>query len=195
MARDTRERMLDSAIELFRRDGYTGTGFRDVVAHGGAPRGSIYHHFPEGKVQLGVEALELAGDRIEAVFRQGAREGSDFVSGFEWVWSWWTGYVVGDDFEAGCPVGGVAIESHPDAPELRAATDRVFRRWEDSVARGLRFFGVPDDEAFSLASLIIAAQEGATILARASRSPEPLERVGACLADLLRRRLAEGPTP
>ena len=190
MARDTRERMLDSAIELFRHHGYNGTGFRDVVAEGGASRGSIYHHFPEGKVQLGVEALELAGDRIAAVFRHAAQEHGDFVSAFEWVWSWWTGYVAGTDFEAGCPVGGVAAESHPDAPQLRETTDRVFERWQTSLGRGLQMSGLAEEEARGLAGLIIAAQEGATLMARAAQSPEPLERVGTSLGELLRARLA-----
>lgn len=183
--------MLDSAIELFRQHGYNGTGFRDVVAHGGAPRGSIYHHFPEGKAQLAVEALELAGERIDAVFRQGAEEGADFVAGFEWVWSWWVGYVVGSDFDAGCPIAGVAMESHPEAPEVTEAADGVFRRWVNSIAMGLQISGLGADEAKGVAALIIAAQEGATLMARAARSPEPLERVGEALAAMLRQRLTE----
>ena len=191
MASDSRNRMLDSAIELFRQHGYNGTGFRDVVAHGAAPRGSIYHHFPGGKAQLAVEAVTLAGDRMEAVFRQGAREGDDFVSGFEWVWSWWTGYVVGDDFDAGCPVAGVAIESHPEAPQVSEAANEVFQRWVGNIAMGLQISGVEAAEAERLGALIIAAQEGATLMARASRSPEPLERVGEILAALLRERLAQ----
>jgi AcrR family transcriptional regulator len=195
MGHDSRDRMLDSAIELFREHGYNGTGFRDVVAHGNAPRGSIYHHFPDGKVQLAVEALQLAGDRIEAVFRQGAHEGDDFVSGFEWVWTWWTGYVVGTDFEAGCPVAGVAAESHPDAPQLRETADAVFEKWRGTISAGLQFSGVGAEEAQGLAALIIAAQEGATLMARVSRSPAPLESVGEALAALLRRRLAEDEIP
>ena len=60
MAAGTRERMVFSAMQLFRRHGYNGTGFREVVAHSRTPRGSIYHHFPEGKAELGVDALDLA---------------------------------------------------------------------------------------------------------------------------------------
>ena len=187
--------MLDSAIELFRQHGYNGTGFRDLVAHGGAPRGSIYHHFPEGKAQLAVEALKLAGERIEAVFRQGALEGDDFVAGFEWVWAWWTGYVAGSDFEAGCPVAGVAMESHPEAPQVSEAANAVFQRWVGSIALGLQMSGLGAEEAHGLGALIIAAQEGATLMARVNRSPEPLERVGEALADLLRRRLGQARPP
>ena len=57
MGTDSRERMVRSAAYLFRERGYSGTGFRDVIAHSGAPRGSIYHHFPDGKAQLAEEAV------------------------------------------------------------------------------------------------------------------------------------------
>lgn len=191
MGSDSRDRMVDSAIELFRQHGYNGTGFRDVVAHGKAPRGSIYHHFPGGKTQLAIEALNLAGDRINAVFRQSALEGDDFVSAFEWVWSWWTGYIVGSDFEAGCPIAGVALESHPEAPQVSDAANAVFEGWVGSIATGLQISGVGREEAHALGALIIAAQEGATLMARVSRSPESLEQVGEALANLLRQRLAQ----
>ena len=61
---DTRTRMIVSATELFREHGYSGTGFRDVVEHSGAPRGSIYHHFPGGKAELAEEAVRMASDVV-----------------------------------------------------------------------------------------------------------------------------------
>lgn len=66
MGTDSRERMVRSAAFLFRERGYSGTGFRDVIAHSGAPRGSIYHHFPEGKAQLAEEAVRYAGEFLNA---------------------------------------------------------------------------------------------------------------------------------
>jgi AcrR family transcriptional regulator len=195
MASNARERMVDSALELFRQHGYNGTSLRDVVAHSGGPWGSLHHYFPEGKAQLGVEAVEVAGDAIEAVFRQSTNEGGDFVEAFEWTWSWWTGYVVGDDFVAGCPVAGVALEAHTNSPRLAIAADRVFERWQSFVATGLQISGLDQDEAKDLAALIIAAQEGATLMARAARSPEPLERAGASLTRLMRDRLAKAKQP
>ena len=62
---DSRERMLGSAVQLLREQGYTGTGFRDLIDHSGAPRGSIYHHFQGGKTQLAEEATRWAGDFIK----------------------------------------------------------------------------------------------------------------------------------
>src|SRR5437868_4562331 len=108
--------MLDSAARLFREHGYNGTGFRDIVQHSHAPRGSIYHHFPGGKAQLGVEAVIAAGDFITGLFAKGV-DSDDFVAGFQRFWGWWIEFIEADNFVAGCPIVGVAVEAHPEAPE------------------------------------------------------------------------------
>src|SRR5918998_5976823 len=71
---DARERMIRSAATLFRRRGIEGTSFSDVLAHSGAPRGSIYHHFPGGKAQLAEEATRYAGEVIAAGLAAALRE-------------------------------------------------------------------------------------------------------------------------
>jgi hypothetical protein len=109
------------------------------------------------------------------------------------MWSWWIGYVAGSDFEGGCPVGAVAGEHHPNAPRLAEAANGVFERWQASIAIGLQLSGLDENEARRISALIIAAQEGATLLARAARSPEPLERVGEALVAMLRDRLSQAP--
>src|SRR4051794_22611266 len=63
---DARQRMIESAAVLFRERGVLGTSFTDVVEHSGAPRGSIYHHFRGGKMQLAEEATRWAGEFIVA---------------------------------------------------------------------------------------------------------------------------------
>src|SRR4051812_49001651 len=61
---DSKKRMVESAALLFREQGYSGTGFRDVIGHSGAPRGSIYHHFPGGKSELAAETVRYAGEVV-----------------------------------------------------------------------------------------------------------------------------------
>jgi AcrR family transcriptional regulator len=181
--------MLDSAVQLLRRHGYNGTGFREVVAHSGAPRGSIYHHFPGGKAQLGAEAVTAAAEYVDGLMARG-RGAGDFVRGFERFWAWWADDVEAGGFQAGCPVLGVAAESHPEAPELADAAAAAFARWRSTLQTALRNAGVEDDaEAGDLADLIIAAFEGATVMARAAGDREPLVRVGQQLATMLRVRL------
>ena len=59
MASITKDRIIDSSAELFRRQGYTGTGVKQIVAAASAPFGSIYHFFPGGKEELGAEVEEV----------------------------------------------------------------------------------------------------------------------------------------
>src|SRR5438445_10019092 len=128
--------MVDSTVQLLRRHGYNGTGFREVVAHSGAPRGSIYHHFPGGKAQLGAEAVAAAAEYIDGLMARGRASG-DFVQGFERFWAWWIDEVERDGFQAGCPVLAVAAESHPEAPELPAAAAAAFSRWRSTLGAAL----------------------------------------------------------
>src|ERR1700693_3676029 len=65
----TRERILYASAELFRRQGYAGTGLKQVVAQAGAPCGSLYHFFPEGKEQLADEVLRTGGRFFLALYR------------------------------------------------------------------------------------------------------------------------------
>ena len=189
MAPDRRRQMLDTAIELFRLHGYNGTGFRQVVAESGAPRGSMYHHFPGGKVQLGVEAVTRAGKVIEEIYAEKFMK-YEFVAAFEKNWKWWVDQVEEAGF-AGCPVMAVAVESHPEAPELTDAAAAVFDSWVAGYKAFLERAGMPADEAEDMGLMIVSAVEGATGLSRAHNSREPLERVGRRIAAILRARLGE----
>ena len=71
--RSPRERMVVAAAALLRERGLSGTSFSEVIEISGAPRGSIYHHFPEGKDALAAEAIGLVGERVLELLRH--REG------------------------------------------------------------------------------------------------------------------------
>jgi len=190
VAGKSRERMLLSAVQLFRRHGYNGTGFREVVAHSGAPRGSIYHHFPGGKAQLGAEAVTFAGESANAMVLRWL-ESDGVVAGLEKFWASWTRYIESSDFQDGCPVVGVAAESHPEAPELAAAAANAFELWEATFAAALRRAGITKkQEAHDLALLVISSLEGATVMSRAARDTRPLVRAGRHVARIVRERLA-----
>ena len=192
MAQDTRQRMLDTAVLLFRKHGYNGAGFRQVVAESGAPRGSMYHHFPRGKVQLGIEAVEQAGAFINDRLIEEALKADDFPSAFENWWAWWIGFIEDTDFAAGCPILAIAAESHPEAPELTAAARAVFDRWVATTRMGLEGAGLDKEKAEDFAVLILSAVEGATVLSRARGDREALARVGKRLAAIFRAELDSG---
>lgn len=188
MASDSRERMVLSAVQLFREHGYSGTGFRDVIAHSGAPRGSIYHHFPGGKAQLGQEAARAWGRLIQDGMSALAAD-ADVVTMLHIFLGLWRQMLSDTEFRAGCPIVAVAVEVHDEAPELTDTVSEVFTEWRETLATTLRAEGVSATRAASLSTLMIAAVEGAVVLCQADRSTQPLDEVGAELEVLIRAAL------
>jgi AcrR family transcriptional regulator len=65
--------MVLSAAALLREYGANATSIDRVLAHSGAPRGSVYHHFPGGRAQLIEEAVALAGAFISGLIETATR--------------------------------------------------------------------------------------------------------------------------
>jgi AcrR family transcriptional regulator len=168
--------MVQSAALLFREQGYSGTGFRDVIEHSGAPRGSIYHHFPGGKAELAAETVRYAGSVVSGQIERRARDG-DAVAVLHVFVSLWQRLLEESDFRAGCPVVAVAVEAHDD-DALVTATGEAFAGWERILAASLRRSGVTRARARRISTLSIAAIEGAVVMCRAQRSTQPLFDVG-----------------
>jgi AcrR family transcriptional regulator len=170
-----RERMIRSAAVLFRERGVEGTSFSDVLEHSGAPRGSIYHHFPGGKAQLAEEATRYAGEYI-ATGLAAALAGDDPVAAIRGFTTVWRGILRESDLDAGCPILAASLEGNR-SPGARDAAGAAFERWQALCAEAFERHGVEPERARSLATLAIAAIEGGVVLARAQRSIAPLERV------------------
>jgi TetR/AcrR family transcriptional repressor of lmrAB and yxaGH operons len=190
MRTDTRERMIRSAAVLFRQRGVEGTAFSDVLAHSGAPRGSIYHHFPGGKAQLAEEATRYAGELIASGLTAALRH-DDPVAALRQFVEAWSAVLRESGCADGCPVVAAALEGDR-SPGAREAAGAAFASWEALLAEALEDHDVDPERARSLATLSVAAIEGAVVVARARREIAPLERVGRELEELLRDAL--GPT-
>jgi AcrR family transcriptional regulator len=183
-----RQRMIESAMILVAEQGVDSTSFSQVIEHSGAPRGSIYHHFPGGKAQLMEEATRHGGDLI-ANGLSAAREQEDPVAAVDSVVDFWRSAMRSSDYAVGCPVVAATVEG---APGISAAANEAFQRWQELHRETLQRAGVPEERARSVATLLVAAIEGAVVLARAQASSEPLERVvdelHALLHDALKQR-------
>ena len=185
MRAESRDKMVASAVMLLSEQGLTGTSFGDVIEHSGAPRGSIYHHFPGGKAQLVEEATKAASDHVAAALDRAAERG-DLVSVLHEFVALWRRTLERSDFRAGCPVVAVAAEAHDESPQLADAAAGAFASWHERLANVLRAEGVPRAKAERVARLIVASIEGAVILARAQRDTRPLDEVGEELEALVR---------
>ena len=188
MAGGVRERMVASAVALLARRGLQATSFSEVLQHSGAPRGSVYHHFPEGKNQMIDSALDAAGAR--AVELLDLKAGSSAEEIASWFLHIWREVLIRGKFEAGCAVLAVAVAA--DAPELLDHTARVFRTWRQRLAELLEAGGLTHDDAARFAAVLVASSEGAVVLARAEQSLEPFDLVAEQLLEQVRALSASG---
>ncbi len=190
MSTSTRTRILTAASELMRRQGYGATSVKQLTAAAGAPIGSLYHHFPEGKQQIAAEALRTSGaayiqllpllmdpyedlrEAVPAAFDAAAEQMEQ---------SGWMNM---------CPVGTVAGEIADSEPGLREVAAEVIAGWID---RGTDYFvrrGLRPEPAREFTLAMLSALEGAFILSRTLRSADPLRAAGRTLATHLGAALA-----
>ena len=172
---DSKERMIAAARRLFREHGYLGTALSDVVAESSAPRGSIYFHFPGGKEELATEVTLLhASRRIADINRAAAstRTAAELISAF-------VGRerddLVSSNYREGCAIAPIVIESTPASDQLSDATRRAFQDLISTLAARLTEKGLSHDRALRLATNVWSSVEGALILGRVLRSPEPFD--------------------
>jgi TetR/AcrR family transcriptional repressor of lmrAB and yxaGH operons len=175
--------MVSSAAARIQRRGLSRTADSEVVADSGAPRGSIYHHFPEGKDQLAADAMAWTLEWVLA--RQRACRARTPLGVLECFIDIWRQTVIDSGATAGCVVAGVAIDTMPDAAELMARVRTAFADWVSFLADQLLSVGLPKKRALPVATAALAAMEGAIILCRAERSVEPLETVATELKRLV----------
>ncbi|WP_419993446.1 TetR/AcrR family transcriptional regulator [Streptomyces boninensis] len=185
--RGPRERMVMSAAELIRRDGVSATGVRDVVAHAGAPRGSVQHYFPGGKVQLVNEAVEwVGGFTARRIVRQvEAMERPTPGALFTAMTDKWAQDLTTSDFAGGCTIAAATVDSAESTESTRQAAAAAFAAWNRPLAAALAGMGVPEARAEGLAILMLSTLEGALLIARAERDVRALTTAGRELAPLL----------
>jgi TetR/AcrR family transcriptional repressor of lmrAB and yxaGH operons len=188
MAGDSRTRMVRSAAALIRTRGASATSFSEVLADSGAPRGSIYHHFPDGKQQLEADAIRWTSARVLAHQRECPATTASGV--LECFIDMWRQVVVASHGAAGCVVAGVAIDTDAAEPGLIDVVRATFRSWIALLTEQLEAVGVPSGRAAPIALATVAGMEGALILCRAEGGAGPLETVAI---ELLRLLQSEAP--
>jgi len=186
---NTRERIVAASADLFRRNGYTGTGVKQIVAAANAPFGSLYHFFPGGKAELGAETIRWSGrmylDLINALFDPEP----DLVIAVRNAFLAAGETLRETDYADACPIATIALEVASTNETLRQATDEVFVSWIDAVAERFTRAGLDATTARELAISLIGALEGAFVLCRAMRTTTPLEIASRTMSDLVRRAL------
>jgi AcrR family transcriptional regulator len=173
MAGETRQKMVEGAARLLAQNGLQETSFSEVLELTGAPRGSIYHHFPNGKDQLVAAAVDFAGSlAISLVNRSEGQTAQAVTANFLEIWRQ---TLLRSNYRVGCSVLAVTIAT--DSPDLLDHAAAVFRGWRVRLAELLTTGGLAETDAARFAALLIAGSEGAVVLSRAEQSMDPFELV------------------
>jgi AcrR family transcriptional regulator len=187
---NTRDRLVVTTAELFRRQGYTGTGLKQIVTEAGAPFGSLYHFFPGGKEHLGAEVIRWSGASYLALVNEFFDPAPDVATAIEWAFAGAGMTLARTDYADACPIATVALEVASTNETLRLATAEVFESWIVAVAARFESAGIEAGAARALTLTVLSLLEGAFLFCRAARSLEPMAAAGATATAAVRAALA-----
>ncbi|MGH3167575.1 MAG: TetR/AcrR family transcriptional regulator [Trebonia sp.] len=168
---DAGARMVQAAEQLIRERGHGATAFSDVLERSGAPRGSVYFHFPGGKSRLVAEAAEAYAHRQVAYIDEiaGLAESpAEFVTMYM---NAGRDGLVASGYSRGCGITPLVVEDDGGADGSAEAGRRAFAEITGRLAFHLTAYGLERTAARELAEALLGAMAGALIMSRALRSP------------------------
>jgi len=185
----TKDRIVETTERLFRRQGFNGTGLKQIVAEANAPFGSLYHFFPGGKEQLGTEVIHSSGLMYQRLVEGIFDAAGDVLAGIRDCFDGAAEVLRATDYEDACPIETVALEVASTNETLRVACAEIFESWIASASTRLQSAGVEKARSRELAIFLISALEGAFVLARGMRDARPVEIAGEHVAHVVAEAL------
>jgi TetR/AcrR family transcriptional repressor of lmrAB and yxaGH operons len=189
MAKDTRARMLETTARLLQHRGYHGTALSDILAASGAPRGSLYFHFPGGKDQLVIEATRAAIEETTRTLRETLAQAKDPAKGVRAFVEMAAQIMRESDYTFGCPVAPVILDATSGLAELDALCRQAFEEWVGMFRDSFVEAGISPKRAQALALLVESSIEGLLLIARAYRDVDPVMTVAAELETIIKSAL------
>ena len=192
MANDTRTRILETTALLLRQRGYHGTSLNDILSASGAPRGSLYFHFPGGKDQLVIEVTRDSVDQVTQRLGAALAAERDPAVAVHHIYQAVGRMLEENQFTLGCPIAPVVLDSPTDMPELAELCRSAFEQWIGLLQQAFVRAGVPERRAHALALLVESSLEGLMVIARATRDRAPLLAVADEVAALIEGAVLSG---
>ncbi len=194
MARPSnRDRILTEGMRVVHRHGFGGASVRDIVQAAGVPQGSFTNHFPS-KEAFGLEVIDLYFSNSCRVIDETLR--NDTLPPLQRLGAYIDtvkSRMQRDDMRNGCLLGNFTAEATDHSESIRLRLVEVFGKVQEAVAYCLRAavtagelpadFGCED-----VAGFVVSSVQGAHLLAKAQRSPLPIDRFKRVLFTMVLRR-------
>ena len=189
---ETRDRLVESAADLFSRQGFGATGIKAVLTAAGAPYGSLYHFFPGGKQELGAAALTHGGERYRELLESIYPPGADVVEATADSFVQAAEMLEATDYADACPIATIALEVANNDELMRDAAAAAFESWLSGLEDRFTGAGMAVERAREVAVEVFCLIEGAVLLARSTRSSAPLHTAGRAATNAVAAGLAAG---
>ncbi|NRQ33409.1 TetR/AcrR family transcriptional regulator [Nonomuraea sp. NN258] len=181
----TRDRIVVAAARLLQRQGYVGTGIKQIAKEAQATLGSVYHFFPDGKQAVAVAAIQHGEQEFTALLRDALDSEADPAAAVRACADRLAEALRESGWVDGCPITAAALETLGTDAEIQRVCAEALRVWEGLVRDKLLRSGLAAADAGELATTVISALEGAEVTAQVNRSEEPLRVAGRQLARLV----------
>lgn len=190
---DKKSDIVRAAAALFRRQGYAGTGLSEILSEAQAPKGSLYHYFPEGKEAIGVAAVEASGAILERQLRDFCEDDPPSDVLMLRMADYFGAWLERSGFREGCGIATVVLETTPYVESIRAAGERAYASWRLIIEERLAAEGVEPERAKRLSGFAMSVIQGGLLFARVARCTRPLTEAAEEAADALRRARPANP--
>ena len=163
--------IIKTAAALIQTRGYAGTGLNEIIEKSGAPRGSVYYYFKNGKDEIAAAALEYYSINLLKNLQTAASSAGSPEQFVEAVFSFFKKEAVKSGFEKSCPVASTALEISPSNQFLHKTIQNIYRSWQKAVEEALPGCRKDPELAVNFVSLL----EGSLVSARIMKSAAPIE--------------------
>ncbi|MBL8152804.1 MAG: TetR/AcrR family transcriptional regulator [Anaerolineae bacterium] len=181
-----RDQIIETTCNLLEMQGYHATGLNQIVKESKSPKGSLYYYFPGGKEELAAEAVSHVGRIVLQRIQDNLAQVEDSAEAVRAFIRQIAINVERSGFRSGGPITTIAMETASTNVGLREVCYHIYNEWQGAFASKLEQGGMDAARARRIATLIIAAIEGAVILCRTSQSRVPMEMVSEEIYELVR---------
>ena len=136
MVKDTRERMIETTASLVHRRGFHGTSLNEILLESGAPRGSLYYHFPGGKEELVLEATRQGVAIVTRLLKEVLADSPDPADGVRAFVEAAAHELRDSGYVFGCPVAPIVLDS-PESSALAEVCQEALEEWQQVLVEGL----------------------------------------------------------
>lgn len=179
-ALSSRDRLIAAAERLFRRQGYHATGLAEILAEAQLPKGSLYHHFPNGKADLARAAADLTAAQVSRIMRDAFAAATDWQAGAATLFHKLAKLFDLLDSANACPISALMFDG-PEEESFRDHAGAAFQRIIATAADEGQRLGLPASLAMERAETLMMAVQGAWTLARMRRDSDVLRQMPARL--------------